>query len=288
MDYIIKNELLELTVNSVGAEKKALKSAKVNYLRDVDKYWDRTAPFLFPIVGALCDGYTIIDNKEYHLKQHGFLRDQEFEVLQQKEDEISFVNVYNEETLKMYPYKYKVVINYKLKKNTLITQINVHNENDQKILFNLGGHPGFRCPLYPNEKFSDYKLVFEKPETFTSPKVEADGTLNFNVPAAKFTKLQELRLQYEYFASEAIVIPRVKSDYVMLVNGNGQGIKFEFADFVSLGIWTKPNAPFICLEPWIGYADRHDTDHQFVNKDNIVQLDPMEVYTVKYQITIIE
>ncbi|HHU56112.1 MAG TPA: aldose 1-epimerase family protein [Acholeplasmataceae bacterium] len=288
MDYKIKNQYLELTVSSQGAEKRALKSSKVNYLRDVDQFWDRIAPFLFPNVGSLRDGYTIINNEKYYLNQHGFLRDQEFEVLNHKEDEISLVNVYNEKTLEKYPFKYKVIVTYQLIDKTLITQIDIHNEDDKDMIFNIGGHPGFRCPLYPDEKFEDYRLVFEKPESFSSPKVEKNATLNFYEPAAKFSKLQELRLKYDLFQNDAIVIPRIKSKFVKLVNDKNLGIKFDFQGFVSLGIWTKPNAPFICLEPWIGYADRFDTDHEFINKDNIITLPSLAVHTVKYKITIID
>lgn len=288
MNYIIKNQFLELTVSSVGAEKKALKTSSANYLKDVNDFWDRTAPFLFPNVGSLRDGYTIINNQEYHLSQHGFLRDQEFEVLQHHDDEISLVNVYNENTLQKYPFKYKVIVTYTLKDKTLDTQVSIYNEDDKEMPFNFGGHPGFKCPIYDGEQFSDYRIVFEKPESFTSPKVEKNATLNFTVTGSKFSKLHELRLNYDYFKNDAIVIPRIKSKSVMLLNHKNKGIKFEFGDFISLGIWTKPNAPFICLEPWIGYADRHDSDHEFIKKDNIIILPSLAVHTVKYKITIID
>ena len=84
-----------------------------------------------------------------------------------------------------------------------------------------------------------------------------NGTLNF-VDTIKYEKVKELQLNYKYFEIDAIVNPKVKSQSVKLVNKDNKGIKFDFKGFPSLAIWTKPNAPFVCLEPWIGYADHHD------------------------------
>ena len=289
MNYTIKNEYLTLTVSSTGAEKQTLVSSKgINYLRQPDKYWNRVAPFLFPNVGRLKGNSTFINGSEYHLPQHGFLRDQEFEVLHQVDDEIALVNIYNEKSLSKYPFKYKVIVHYQLEKNKLVTKISITNEDEKSMPFNIGGHPGFYCPLYPNEQFNDYKIVFSKSETFNAPSVESDGTLNFQVSSGEFIHLKELPLDYKYFEVDAIVIPRVKSKEVKLINKNNKGIKFSYHDFITLAIWTRPNAGFVCLEPWIGYADRHDSNKQFIEKDNIIVLDPLEEKVVSYDITIIE
>ena len=87
MEFKISNEFLELVVSSHGAEKQSLvsKETNISYLRDIDQYWNRHAPLLFPIVGKLRDLKTFINNKEYSMNQHGFLRDQEFELYSQSE-----------------------------------------------------------------------------------------------------------------------------------------------------------------------------------------------------------
>jgi galactose mutarotase-like enzyme len=289
MNHIIQNEYLTLTVSSRGAEKQTLVSnKKVHYLRSKDALWDRTAPFLFPNVGRLRDGLTFINGVEYHLPQHGFLRDQEFEVLKSEKSEISLINVYNEETLKLFPFKYKAIITYSLKKKTLRTSVTIVNEDKEDLFFNFGGHPGFICPLYEGEKFEDYKIVFEKAENFSAPSVEANGTLNYNTPSGTYTNLKELPLDYKYFETDAIVIPRVRSKKVSLLNAKHQGIEFKYPDFITLAIWTKPNAGFVCLEPWIGHADRCDGNHQFISKDNIITLKQLEEFKIYYDITILD
>lgn len=288
MNFEIQNDFLKLTIASKGAEKQALISNNgVSYLRDLDEYWNRKAPFLFPNVGRLKDGYTIINNQEYHLPLHGFLRDQEFEVLHARKDEISLVNVYNEDTLNLYPFKYKAIITYQLKAKTLKTKVTIINEDDKDMIFNFGGHPGFRCPIFTDEKFTDYKVVFEKTENFAAPSVEEDGTLNFK-KTTEFKDIKELPLKYDYFTIDAIVIPRVRSRKVKLVNDKNQGIEFKFPHFITLAIWTRPNAPFVCLEPWIGHADRYDANHQFSDKDNIITLKPLEEFKIHYDISVLE
>ena len=290
MEFKISNKYLELTVSSHGAEKQTLisKETNINYLRDVDKYWNRKAPLLFPIVGKLRDLKTFINNKEYSMNQHGFVRDQEFELYSQSESELVLVNKFNEETLKKYPFEYQVFVKYTLVEKTLYTEFIVQNLDYQVIPFNYGGHPGFRLPLYENETFEDYSVKFEKTENFDAPTVNLEnGTLNFD-KTIPYKNIDEIKLDYKYFEIDAIVIPEVKSQSVKLVNKDNKGIKFDFLGFPSLAIWTKPNAPFVCLEPWIGYADHSDSNYQFIEKDNMQFLNPGETFQATYAITILD
>ena len=289
MEYKIKNEYLELTVSSHGAEKQSLVSNKgVSYLRDIDSYWNRHAPLLFPIVGKLRDLKTFINNKEYHMGQHGFLRDQEFDLYKQTENSITLINKFSEETLKMYPFEYKVLVTYTLDGKTLHTNFEVVNDDYQVIPFNFGGHPGFKCPLYDGENFEDYTVKFEKEENFDAPSVvPTNGTLDFD-HTVRYDHIKDLKLDYKYFEIDAIVIPNVKSHSVKLVNKEDKGIKFDFEGFPTLAIWTKPNAPFVCLEPWIGNADKYNSNYQFIEKNDMVFLNPGDKFDATYSITILD
>lgn len=290
MEFKISNKYLELTVSSHGAEKQSIisKETNISYLRDVDKYWNRKAPLLFPIVGKLRDLKTFINNKEYSMNQHGFIRDQEFELYSQTETELVLVNKFNEETLKKYPFEYQVFVKYTLVEKSVYTEFIVKNLDYQVIPFNYGGHPGFKLPLYENETFEDYSVKFEKEENFDAPTVDmTTGTLNFK-DTISYRNINEINLNYKYFEIDAIVIPEVKSQSVKLVNKDNKGVKFDFLGFPSLAIWTKPNAPFVCLEPWIGYADHNDSNYQFIEKDNMQFLNPGETFSATYVITVLE
>lgn len=289
MNYSIKNENLELVVSSHGAEMQSLISKEgISYARDIDQYWNRHAPLLFPIVGKLRDLKTFINGTEYHMNQHGFLRDQEFEVYEQKEDEITFINRYSDETLSMYPFKYCVYVTYKIHNKTVDTIFKVVNDDTKEMIFNYGGHPGFRCPLYNGEKFEDYKIVFEEEENFDAPTVVLEnGTLNYDNTIA-YRNVKELPLDYKYFEIDAICIPDIKSKSVKLVNKENKGIKFDFQDFPMLAIWTKPNAPFVCLEPWIGHADMYNSNYEFKEKRYLIHLESHNTFKATYSITILD
>ena len=290
MNYMIKNRYLTATISSIGAELISLKSEKIEYIWMRDPYyWKYCAPVLFPIVGNLRDKKTIINDQVYNMPLHGFLRDQMFELFHKTENEISFINTFNDDTLKLYPFKYKAIITYTLNQMNLRTSYKIINESNTFMPFNIGGHPAFNCPLYSNESFNDYSIHFSENETFLSPKVEANGTLNFN-EGRRFNDLKKLDLDRNLFDIDTIVIPRIKSKTVKLLNRSDKGVIFYFPDFITFAIWTPydKEAPFICLEPWVGYGDRYDTNHQFITKDNIINLETLDEYNIYYDITIKE
>ena len=105
--YQLKNEELTLTVISAGAEMKSLKDNKTEqeYLWQADpKFWGRTSPVLFPIVGNYAQKQSVYEGKTYTLSQHGFARDMEFDLESQTEEEIWFVLKDTESTLEKYPF----------------------------------------------------------------------------------------------------------------------------------------------------------------------------------------
>lgn len=276
-------------INTKGAELKELNASGVDYFWNSDpKYWGRSAPLLFPVIGTCKDKKATIDGVTYEMPKHGIVRDLEFDVVKQEENMVELSVLYSEETLKYYPFKFKLVVTYILDEK-LTTSVKVVNVGDKKMAFNFGGHPAFMCPVFAGEVFEDYKITFEKEETFVSPKVESNATLNFNVGVMECESLKVLELNKGLFNIDTIIITNVKSDYVTLTNRQNKGIKFEFSDFSTLSIWTPKNdAPFICLEPWIGYNDRHDTNGDFYTKDDLMYLESNEEKELSYSIEIIK
>ena len=288
MEYSLKYKDIQISINSRGAEQEHLIYNGKDYIRQRDEFWNRKAPFLFPIIGKLRDLKTYIDGNLYSMNQHGFLRDREFELESNTDNSLTFISTYSEDTLKLYPFKYQVRIKYEIKDCGVAIDIEVTNKGKEKMYFNIGGHPGFRLPMYDNEKFDDYSVVFEKTEDFDAPTVNLqNGTLDFN-HTIRCDHIGRIDLNYKYFEIDAIVIPKVKSREVKLVNKKNKGIRFNYHGFNSLAIWTKPNAPFVCLEPWMGYADHSDSDYNFIKKDDIVTLKANEVYKCGYSVEILD
>lgn len=290
MLHNIQNNFLNVWISENGAEVQSIKHDKREYLWQGDsRYWGRRAPILFPIVGSLKNKKTIIANKEYRMNQHGFLRDQIFSVVNQTKSSITFFASYNHNTLQSYPFQYEVYITHILRGAVLKTSVEIKNLSKENMMFNIGGHPGYNVPLYDNESFESYKIVFEKPETFASPSVTKEATLDFDVPYMQFDNLKELELKYSYFDIDAIIIPKVHSKKVKLINQKKQGIEFSFPDFTSFAIWTPPKAqaPFVCLEPWNGYADKSNSDYHFTKKDNLIYLKSNESKSFSYSMKVL-
>ncbi|HHZ11529.1 MAG TPA: aldose 1-epimerase family protein [Acholeplasmataceae bacterium] len=288
--FEISNGNLHAVFNPVGAELSGLKANGVEYLWTGDpRYWPRRAPLLFPIVGRLKEDSTIISGKEYSMGQHGFIRDLPFAIVSRRDDEIVFRTRYTAETLEKYPFRYRMDVTYRLEGKSLVGRAEILNEGSEIMPFNFGFHPGFNCPLYPKEGFADYSILFEKPESFSSPKVEK-GLLKTNEASMVFTNLDRLDLRHGLFAGDAIIIFEIKSEWVALLNGSGKGIRLHFPGFKSLGIWSPPGkeAPFICLEPWIGYADAVDSDRVFIKKVDLVFLEPGKSFEAGFRIEILD
>ena len=81
MEKIISCLNSKAVINSKGAELKSL-ILDGNELMWAGNpvFWGKTSPVLFPSVGGLKGGKTIIDGIEYHMTKHAFARDNDFEI----------------------------------------------------------------------------------------------------------------------------------------------------------------------------------------------------------------
>ncbi len=288
----INNDYLKIEVSKTGAELKSLVSNNnISYLHDSNPlYWNKSSPILFPIIGKLKDGKTIIENKEYVIPGHGFIKNQLFDVIEHDDNKLVLSSEYNEETLLMYPYKYRFNVIYELEGTILKVTNIIENIDNNKIFFNLGAHPAFSTQLYANDSINDYRIVFEKEETFDSPVVMSDSTLNFDEVARSYYKTKEIHLSKDVFSIDTVINHKVKSKKVWLMNNDNKGIMLEFSGFPSFCIWSlfDEEAPFVCLEPWYGNNDHYDSNNNFLEKDNLIKLDVGKKFEINYSISIIE
>ena len=55
-----------------------------------------------------------------------------------------------------------------------------------------------------------------------------------------------------------------------------------------LGLWAKPGAPFVCIEPWHGIPDNVNTDGELANKEGIMTLAAGATYRTGYRVDILD
>jgi galactose mutarotase-like enzyme len=282
MKFQIKNQFLEATFNILGAELISLKSTEKEYMWEGNpEFWSKHSPILFPIVGGLKEDTYFFNGNEYHLPRHGFARAKEFEILQQAENSIIFSLKSDSETLKIYPFHFELQIEYRLVENRLEVHYKVQNKAENKMYFSIGGHPAFALP----EHFENYSLLFE-----TDKKLEFTA-LEGNLLLEKTQNLEvennKLPLNYQLFEKDALVFKNHQIDSITIQENGHNVLKVSFEKFPDLGIWTKMNAPFICIEPWFGHADRVNTNQNLEEKAGIQILKEHEVFNSVFTIEIL-
>ena len=281
MKTILKDKKYSVSILHFGAELEIFSKDNTNYIWTIDKnYWNKTSPVLFPIVGRLKNDSYTLNGKEYSLPRHGFARNFEFDVLERTENSVVFSLKQNEEILKVFPFKFELQLSYVLVENKLTLTYTVFNNSNEKMPFNIGAHPAFSIPT----NIEDYRLKFNKVEDFKSHQLENEM---FN---GKSTLIKsengEIPLTYSLFEKDALVFKHLKSNEVNILKNDNPYIKVDFKGFPFLGIWTKPNAPFICIEPWQGHADLSNTTGNVFEKEGIQVLEPNEKINCSFSIEV--
>lgn len=281
MIITIKNNIYSASIKSMGAELFEFKKENSNYIWTIDEhFWNRTSPVLFPIVGRLKNDSYTYNKREYKLQRHGFARNYEFEVIHLTENEVIFSLKENLETLSNYPFAFELQIKYTLIENKLTIVYHVFNNSKEVMPFNIGAHPAFVI----DGDFEDYSLQFNKEETFETYHLENEL---FNGVTTLVENLKgKIPLSYSLFEKDALVFKNLKSNEVSILKENSPYLKINFKNFPFLGIWTKRNAPFICIEPWYGHADEKISDGNIYTKKSIQTLKQKTNFTVYFDIEI--
>lgn len=273
--------MLRIRTESKGAELVSVIKDDVEKIHDGIVAWNRHAPILFPIVGKVKDGKIIIDGKECNLGQHGFARDMEFEEIGKH----SYVLRWNEETLEKYPYKFELYVSYEVVGDKVTTKFTVKNVDDKDIFFGLGGHPAFQCD-YASGK---YRIEFEDIEDNIEFYNLKDGLVNPVVlNKKKFMRENRIFLDKDTFKNDALIIRNVKSKSVFLKTETKSILKFTFDGFKYLGIWSKVDGDFVCIEPWHNTADKIDSDGILEHKEDIIKLEVGKEFTSSYTVEFYE
>ena len=284
MNFTVSNSILSLSINSKGAELNSLKNLATNreYMWDGNPaFWGKHSPVLFPIVGSLKNDSYHYNNKNYYLSRHGFARDFEFELIKSTSNSITFSLKQNPEISLKYPFDFELQINYELVKNSLFINYFVINNSDTEMPFSIGAHPAFSLP----NSFRTYSLDFEKEEDLVTHELEYN-LFSGNTRPIILDKTK-LPLDYSLFEKDALVFKTIESKSVTILEKNKPFLKVNFENFSSLGIWTVQNGPFICIEPWIGFADDSNSNNNLFEKTDIVILKPNSKFKTSFSIEIL-
>lgn len=274
----LKNGKFTAQITSRGAELLSLcRDGREFMWQREEKYWGKTSPVLFPIVGNLRNNEVTYAGERYTMAKHGFCRTAEFEVSGATDTDVSFSYSFNEETLKMYPYRFKLTLSYHLSEDGISITYTVENLDTKAIDYCFGAHPGFNVPLDEGDKFEDYCIEFPEFEPDGCPVFDFDNNqINMDNRIDYMKGSKKLMLQYDFFDNDALVFDKVKSDSVKLYSTKtGSGVEVLFGDFDFVAFWTpiKAGAPFLCIEPWCGMAVCSDEGDTFEEKRGVKHLE---------------
>jgi galactose mutarotase-like enzyme len=293
MRFILKNDELITEFDTFGGQLTSIKNyAGAEYLWQGDKtYWSGQAPVLFPIVGSLRDKKASIGgNKVCRMERHGIVRKLEFEMIKSTDDTISFAICSNEKTREMYPYDFKLTIQYILSGNSITTKYTVVNQSAEVMPFQIGGHPGFNCPISNDERFEDYVVEFDHDETADCPTpVPSSGLVDVSHRTRILDNSNTIKMNHNLFKIDALIFEKLKSRKAKLYNPRtGRGVQLSFADFGNLLVWSSANdGPFVALEPWSGLSTCSDENDVFEEKRGVHLLSAGNSDSLSYTITII-
>ncbi|KEH97152.1 aldose 1-epimerase family protein [Clostridium massiliodielmoense] len=286
MINIIENKFLRVAVKTHGAELCSLKSLKSNkeYIWQADeKYWNKHAPILFPIIGFLKDNEYEYNNEIYNLNKHGFARDLDFKLINKKKEKLVYLLEYNEYTLKKYPFKFQLYVNYILENKKLKIVYEVVNKDNKEMYFSIGGHPAFNCDIESKRQY----IKFEKEENLNTYILNLETGLLEHDKNRILQNKNVLPLDYELFHQDTLVFERINSDSLYIMDSHAkENLKITIKKFPYLTLWS-PKAPFLCIEPWYGVPDFIDSKNKIENKIGIEKLEVEKIFRCNYDLEII-
>ena len=271
MTHFIENDFLKVGIKEYGCEITSIISKKSGYeflWQGNPSIWKGQSPILFPFIGRLYNDTYTLNGKDYSMSKHGFARNLPWNLYSEDEDSISFILTDNEETYVNYPYHFELIVKFTLEKNKLRVTHNVINKNDELMYFSLGAHPAFNCNIGDT-------LIFDKEETLECLQVDLDSSLLIPESYTLLNEEKIITVTKDIFNADALILKDFKSEHITLnVNNGERKIKFHLGFAPFLGIWAKPGAPYVCIEPWYGLNDSIEKKADLSEKTGIQKLLP--------------
>lgn len=285
--FTIQNEKFSAAIRPEGAELASLRdlSSGREWIWEANpEIWGSSAPILFPIVGFLKDDSTRIEEASYRIPKHGILRGREATLLDHDEDTIRFAFSSSSETLALFPFPFTFQVCFHLLSDGLDVRYYIYNSGSQSMLFSVGSHPAFALDLRTSE-LSDYRIRFSEPETLDLYGLE--NNLLVRKQEGYLQEQQEIRLSPLIFDDDALIFQHIRSRTIRLVSDNDpMQLEMDIGTAPHLGIWAKPGAPYVCIEPWFTFNDSAESDGQFEHKPGIMTLLPGSTFETGYRVRI--
>lgn len=284
----LSNENIAIQIATHGAELTSLIAHGAEHIWQADPvFWKRHAPILFPIVGKVYNNTYRVDGQDYHLPQHGFARDSEFQVVQQSSTHAKLSLASSPETMAKYPYPFVLTADYQLCGDTVICQWTVENPADSDMYFQIGAHPAFfHRDFNPADHIYGYMQFFSQGQPVSQLIVNELSEKGHALPSSHNLRLTSDLLPFTptLFDHDALVLENAQTDRVLMLDKQQNPYLEMTFDAPVLGIWSPCQAPFCCIEPWYGRTDAEGFAGDISQRQHIQHLASHSSFTFKYTI----
>jgi galactose mutarotase-like enzyme len=270
--HTLSNGRITATIKCDGAELCSLQNAAGReVLWQAGPQWPRHAPILFPIVGRLKGDMLRHRGKTYPMSQHGFARDMRFAWTAHDAQSCALTLRDNAATREKFPFAFQLTVSYAVRDDELLITFEIANTGDEMMPVSIGTHPAFAWPLPGADDKASHTIVFSDAEP--APVRRLDGGLLRAQSEPTPVEGGALALSESLFVDDAIVIDQLASTSLSYMAPGAPTIDMAWEGFHQLGIWSKPSgAPFLCIEPWLGYASPVDFDGEFARKPGVIHI----------------
>lgn len=284
----IATDALSAEFSTLGAELRVLRDeAGRDLLSDgPPEYWTGRAPFLFPIVGAVKDDRIHIDGQPYEMARHGFARKSLFALVDHRADRATFRLEADEATRAHYPFEFRLDVTHRTEGATLHTEAVLTNPGAVSLPASFGFHPAFRWPLPWGGARADHRLVFAEAEPAPIRRIDTASGLVLPEPCPTPVEGNMVTVRDDLFIADALIFDQLRSRSVRFGVPGGRMLQVDFPEMPLLGIWTKPGAPFLCIEPWQGLTDPVGYDGDFRAKPYVIEVEPGAEHRFAIAVTI--
>ncbi len=285
----ISSGKLTARINPCGAELWSLTDAGgAEYMTDADPaFWTGHAPVLFPIIGELNGGRYRLDGTVYPMTRHGFARTSLFDVVEANAATVRFALADSEATRGVYPFAFTLDLAYQITGATLGVVATVTNRGDAPMPFSIGFHPAFAWPLPGGAEKAAHHVTFAEPEPEPIRRLSQPAGLMLAETFASPVDGHVLIPDAALFEADALIWDAINSHSVAFGPTAGTQIAVTFPDAQMLGIWQKPGAPFLCIEPWQGLADPVGFTGDLRDKPGILSLAPGAEYRFRMDVSLV-
>jgi galactose mutarotase-like enzyme len=204
-------------------------------------------PLLFPSPGKLEGGRFAREGKSGAMKQHGFARDLPWTVAARNASSVTMTLASTDASRAVYPWDFSLTLTVSLSESRLRLDLKVENTGRATMPFGFGIHP--------------YFVVHDKAHA----TISTAATRAFDNVSGQVVPFEGFHLATG--ETDLHLLDHGSAESTLASDGGRLTVRTS-PEFVRWVVWTQPEKPFVCLEPWTAPGNALNTG------DSLLMLGP--------------